>query len=425
MGLKVLIVDDDDIAGGLSRDLLKDAGMDAELITNSLKAIDTLREMRPDMAVLDILMPGIDGLSLCHKIKTDPELRFIKVVMVSGKSFEADKQRARQYGADLFIEKPYNIESFASQIAEVGGRKDKTAETPAAPASVPQMKSGADAALQIAIYGARGIPGQKTPTSSAYGLKTSCVTIDAGDRKFIFDAGTGIVQLGAELALSGAKEIFLFLTHFHPDHTRGLGEFQPLHTAGCSIHISAGKEPDRPLQDLVTEALEATLPAGASVEAEIQLHELFEQVYEVCPGVNLTSFYANHPGTTLGFVVQANDRKVVFCPDSELYGEGATALQDYDDRLARIAQGADLIIHDGRYTAEDYRTIKNSGHSSFVSAVHMAGKAGAKRLLIFHMDSQYPDDVLDRMGVEAARVAAERGYKLEVALAREGLKIGV
>src|SRR6266446_2858781 len=124
MGLKVLIVDDDDIAGGLSRDLLKDAGMDAELLTNSLKAIDTLRQMRPELAVLDILMPGIDGLSLCHKIKSDPELGVTKVVMVSGKSFDADKQRARQYGADLFIEKPYNIETFAAQIAEVGGRKD-------------------------------------------------------------------------------------------------------------------------------------------------------------------------------------------------------------------------------------------------------------------------------------------------------------
>ncbi|MBI3552618.1 MAG: response regulator [Elusimicrobia bacterium] len=424
MGLSVLIVDDDDIAGGLSRDLLKDAGMDAELLTNSLRAIDKLREKRPELVVLDILMPGIDGLSLCHKIKSDPELSSTKVVMVSGKSFEADKQRARQYGADLFIEKPYNIETFATQIAEVAHRPAKAGPV-AGGEPVPELKSAPDATLQITVWGCRGPAGPKTPPSSQYGLMTSCLAIETGERKMIFDAGGGIVPLGGQLALAGPQELFLFLTHFHPDHTQGLGAFEGVRSSGYTLHLSGAKEPDKSLQDLVTEAIEASLPAGAGVEANIQLHELMEQTYEVAPGVMLTSFYANHPGTTLGFVLESKGRKVVYCPDSELYGEGATALQDYDDRLARLCQGADLIIHDGRYTAEDYRMTKNSGHSSFISAVHMAGKAGAKRLLLFHADSQYPDEVLDRMGIEAARTSAERGYKLDCAVAREGLKLGI
>jgi len=150
-----------------------------------------------------------------------------------------------------------------------------------------------------------------------------------------------------------------------------------------------------------------------------------EQTYEIAPGVAVTSFYANHPGTTLGFVLETKGRKIVYCPDSELYGERATALQDYDDRLSKICAGADLLIHDGCYTPEDYHTIRNSGHSSCLSAVHMAGRSGVKRLLLFHMESQYSDQVLDRMGVESARVIAEKGYALECALAREDFKIGI
>jgi CheY-like chemotaxis protein len=424
MGLKILIVDDDDIAGGLSRDLLKDAGFEADLLTNSLRAIDTLRQMRPELAVLDILMPGIDGLSLCHKIKTDPDLNSIKVVMVSGKSFDADKERARQYGADLFIEKPYNIETFASQIAEVAGRPLKP-EASIQDATVPTLVSAAETALEVTVWGCRSQAGPKTPGHSSYGLKTACVSVDTGEHQIIFDAGSGLVPLGQKLAFANTRELFLFLTHFHPDHTSGLGGFACAQTAGYTIHLCGAGEPERNLQDLVTEAFENSLSAGASVEADIQLHELMEQTYEIAPGVVVTSFYANHPGTTLGFVLETKGRKLVYCPDSELYGERATALQDYDDRLSKIVAGADLLIHDGRYTPEDYNTIKNSGHSSCLSAVHMAGRAGVKRLMLFHMESQYSDQVLDRMGVEASRVIAEKGYSLECALGREDLKIGI
>ena len=110
MGVKILVVDDDAIAGGLSRDLLLDAGFEAEVETDSLLAIDHIRQERYALVVLDILMPGLNGLTLCHMIKSDPQLKETTVVMVSGKSFESDKQRAREFGASLFIEKPYNVD---------------------------------------------------------------------------------------------------------------------------------------------------------------------------------------------------------------------------------------------------------------------------------------------------------------------------
>ena len=128
MGAKVLVVDDDHIAGGLSRDLLIEGGYDATLLTESLKAMDWIKRERPPLVILDILMPGVDGLTLCHQISSEPTLKDIKVIIISGKSFQSDKDRARKYGAILFIEKPYNVEGFLGQIQEVMGRTAPSGE---------------------------------------------------------------------------------------------------------------------------------------------------------------------------------------------------------------------------------------------------------------------------------------------------------
>ncbi len=417
------MVDDDDIAGGLSRDLLIEKGIEAELLTDSLKAVDQIKRERYPLVVLDILMPGMDGLTLCHKIKSDPDIKATKVVMVSGKSFEADRKKARTLGADLFIEKPYDVDTFAQRIAEVAGRKLGPAP---AVEQVPlaERLSVSPAAFQVSVWGCRSDGGDGA--ASRYGARTPCVSVAIGGMTVAFDAGSGIGELGKKLAAgAGLREVWLFLTHFHAPHVEGLGDFACARSADWTLHVAAAREPNRSLEDTVREAFETTMRQPGAIEAGFELHELQEESYEILPGVQVTAFYANHPGMTLGFVLEAKGKKLVYCPDSEVYGETATALQDYDDKLARIAAGADLLILDGRYTPEDYRTLKNNGHSAFTSAVDVAGKAGAKRLLLFHHDAKYDDAALDRIGAAAAQRAAEQGRGLQVALAREGLTLGV
>jgi ribonuclease BN (tRNA processing enzyme) len=88
-----------------------------------------------------------------------------------------------------------------------------------------------------------------------------------------------------------------------------------------------------------------------------------------------------------------------------------------------VCRGADLMFHDGRYTAEDYKKNRNSGHSSFLAAVDFAGKNLVKALVLVHQDDSYADAVLDQMGKDAQARADERGYKMKVVLGREGLRI--
>ncbi len=420
MGQRVLIVDDDPIAGGLSRELLEDAGFAADLLTDSAGTLETLKEKAYEVAILDILMPGIDGITLCRKIKGDPETASVRVVIVSGKTYKIDKERALQAGADLFIEKPYKVESFARQIAEVACRP---APSPALEARIgTALIPAQQPALEVAVWGCRS-PGPASE-ASRYGRRTSCVSVEAGGRLFIFDAGSGIEDLGQELVKEGRhKELWLFLTHFHKDHVEGLGAFACLY-GDYALHIGGTPEPHQTLEGMLRELLESSQDPRP-LTAPIDLYELREESYEVLPGVTLTSFYANHPGTTLGLVLETQGRKLAYCPDSELYGESATAMQDYDEKLGRLLKGADLLIHDGRYTVDDYLTLKSNGHSSFANAVDFAGLNEVKRLLLFHHDSQYSDPDLNRIAAEAARMISGRGYRLQCELAREGLRIGI
>lgn len=423
MATQVIVVDDDPIVGSLTLELLKEAGFTATLIQDSLKAQEEIKREKPALVVLDILMPGIDGLTLLHRLKSDPETEKIRAIVVSGKSFDAEKNRARQYGAELFIEKPYDVETFGPKVAEImkasGIEAQKIARPPSAPAPAPRAE------LKVAVWGCRSASSAMSPVVTRYGKHTSCVSVELPQHLLIFDAGSGISLLGNELMKSGRfKELWLFLTHFHHDHVEGLAGFPCAREKDYTLHVSGAGDPDKPLDAALAEALEPGF-GGEAPPCRIELYELIEQTYEILPGVRLTAFYANHPGTTLGYVLAAEDRKIVYCPDSEIYGDFGTALQDYDEKLGGLVHGADLLIHDGRYTDEDYAKNRNTGHSSFLAAVDFAGRNKIKQLILVHQDDGYADDVLDRMAKAADARVAEKGYALKVALGREGLRLSV
>lgn len=422
MATQIIIVDDDPLVGGLTLELLNDAGYTSKLIQDSLKAQDAIKAEKPALVILDILMPGLDGLTLLHRLKSDPETASIRAIVVSGKSFEAEKQRAAQYGAEAFIEKPYDVDDFAQKVKAImdkqGVAPGKIARAPSEPAPI------ARAEVKAAVWGCRSTSTATSPVVAKYGKHTACVSIETPQHMFIFDAGSGLSLLGNELMKSGKhKELWMFLTHFHHDHVEGLAGFPCAREKDYTLHISAASDPDKPLE----QALKAAFEPGFGAEmppAKIELYELMEQTYEILPGVRLTAFYANHPGTTLAYILQVEGRKIVYCPDSELYGEYATALQDYDEKIGAVCRGADLMFHDGRFTPDDYKKNRNQGHSSFISAVDFAGKNLVKALVLVHQDGGYADGVLDQMGKDANARIEERGYKnLKVVVGREGLRV--
>lgn len=117
MAPKALIVDDDPIVRDLAEDILGEAGFETVVVTRGDEAIDAVRVHRPDLVVLDVMLPGIDGLTVCKTIKSDPRTQGIKVAVVTGRGFPGEKERALRCGADLYLTKPFEAAVFLEKIS--------------------------------------------------------------------------------------------------------------------------------------------------------------------------------------------------------------------------------------------------------------------------------------------------------------------
>jgi ribonuclease BN (tRNA processing enzyme) len=120
----------------------------------------------------------------------------------------------------------------------------------------------------------------------------------------------------------------------------------------------------------------------------------------------------NHPGGAYSFRIERNGKVLVVSTDVE-HGE------NIDPQLVKLAQGADLLVHDGQYTADELQTHRGWGHSSHDQALQVAEMAGVKQLAITHHDPEHDDEFLLRM----EKLCQER-FPNSV-LAREGMEIAL
>ncbi|MBM3145682.1 MAG: response regulator [Chloroflexi bacterium] len=104
----ILIADDDRFIRDLLAMYLTDAGCNVRSCVNGAQAWDSIRERHPDLVLLDIRMPQMDGLTVCGKLKDNPETQFIPVVIVTALDAEDEELHAIEAGADDFITKPFN-----------------------------------------------------------------------------------------------------------------------------------------------------------------------------------------------------------------------------------------------------------------------------------------------------------------------------
>ena len=419
----MLVVDDDPMVGELSRELLVDGGYKVSLLQDSLQAIDTIKKLMPRLIVTDIMMPGVSGMDICKAVRSDPSLQHIKIIVVSGKSYQIEKQRAFQFGADFFLQKPYNVETFFSTVKSIlDGMPASAAQAPAAPGPEiiredlsPRSSDLEAGQLRLTVWGSRGLSPRIPNTVSRYGHQTSCVSVETKEHLFIFDAGTGIVDLGREIAEKKRyfKDIWICLTHFHLDHIIGLGSFLPIYDSNFAIHLVGANDPEKSLKEVA----QATFYSSYSLtknppKAKIDVYEILEDNYELLPGVRLSSIYANHPTNTMVYLLETLGRKIAYAPDSEIWGD-ATAFQDYDEKLGGFVRGSDILLHDAAYSDKDYETHKIQGHSGLSVTVDFAAeKAQARDLILFHAKAEYTDEELDAMLAAAKARAAAKGYAL-------------
>lgn len=104
---KILIVEDEESLLKLESILLSTRGYLVTGVKDGLTALLEIEKENPDLVLLDIMMPGIDGFEVCRRIKENPETAGIPVVMLTAKKSIADQKRGTEVGADAYVTKPF------------------------------------------------------------------------------------------------------------------------------------------------------------------------------------------------------------------------------------------------------------------------------------------------------------------------------
>jgi phosphoribosyl 1,2-cyclic phosphodiesterase len=279
------------------------------------------------------------------------------------------------------------------------------------------------AALRLTIWGCRGSVPTPGPDTVAFGGNTSCVEVALEDRTvLVLDAGTGIIDLGTDLASRGVRRLHLLLTHLHLDHLEGLRFFAPLWDEGVRLDIWGPPSPLVGLQERISRAFSPPLfPVELSeVPAQVTFRDLPREPWTM-EGVSLAADLVVHPGPTVGFRIETESASFAYIPDHE------PALVGIDGRSidwisgAALAEGVDLLFHDAQYLEEEYETRIGWGHSSVSDAVAFGQAVRARRLLLFHHEPRHSDESLERLEARAQSLAGSDGP--QPALAREGMVI--
>jgi len=105
---RILVADDDWLNRDLLQAYLKASGCEVDTAADGLAALESASRASPDLALVDVQMPRMDGLELCRALKRNPETRFMPVVIVTALDSDEEKIRAIDAGADDFVTKPYN-----------------------------------------------------------------------------------------------------------------------------------------------------------------------------------------------------------------------------------------------------------------------------------------------------------------------------
>jgi len=113
---KILHIEDNFENRILVRRLLQSADFEVVEAENAFQAITQLRSLRPDLILMDINMPDVDGYTLTAKLKSVPGIQHIPIIAITANAMRGDREKSLRAGCDGYIEKPINIDTFIDQI---------------------------------------------------------------------------------------------------------------------------------------------------------------------------------------------------------------------------------------------------------------------------------------------------------------------
>lgn len=116
MAKRVLVVDDEPNIVMSLEFLMRRAGFDVAVARNGREALEALQGSPPDLLLLDVMMPEFDGYEVCERIRARPEWSGTKIVMLTARGREVERERGLSLGADAYVTKPFSTRDLVEQV---------------------------------------------------------------------------------------------------------------------------------------------------------------------------------------------------------------------------------------------------------------------------------------------------------------------
>lgn len=305
--------------------------------------------------------------------------------------------------------------------------------------------------LRVQFWGTRGSIPSPGPKTVRYGGNTPCVEVRTPDGwLIILDGGTGLRELGRSLLgrANGAPiEGDIFLTHAHWDHIQGIPFFGPIFQRGNHFTIWGSHTLETNIDRVVRDQMSPVVfpVTFEELDATIDFSAIADGKRERRRGFDVQAFPVRHPGGALGYRftetggggaegrgggggggVGDGGQSLVYISDNELGSGGKYETPvGWRSKLLDFVRAAKVLIHDSTYTAEEYDHHRGWGHSTYDDALTLAIEAEVERLLLFHHKPERTDEELDQRVAWCRALAKERGSRLEIEAAAEGMTLTV
>jgi phosphoribosyl 1,2-cyclic phosphodiesterase len=400
--VRFFVVDDDPDILALVGKTLTDAGHQCETALTGRQALQQIPQSRPDCVITDVMMPEMDGFELTRELRRRSDLAGLKIVVLSVKSYDFDRRRARELGADGYIVKPFVRDNLLPAILKIVSDQ-----------------------VVVSYWGVHGTMPVCGSSTVRYGGNTPCVSVEVGGEPLtIFDCGTGIKRLSDHILASKTERFSarVFISHPHWDHVNTIPFFVPLYARGNQFEIHGPYQGDLTIENVVSAQMESVYFPVTVREFGARLHfrDLREEGMSFGP-VRIETKLLSHPGYCLGYRLTSHGRSVCYITDNEMYPkEDRRRDERYMEQLTKFVGGADVLITDTTYRDHEYPAKADYGHSSVSQVAELAARAQVKRLHLFHHDPDQDDADIDAKLLETRAALDKLGAHIPCDAPAEG-----
>ncbi len=437
---KILIADPDESIAKTLKKSKNGSSFIFEVAKNGFECLAKIDTFKPDLILVELMLPHIHGMEILRKIKTDPRTHHIGVILTSAHALIQNYRAALLFHCDYFLEKPFEIaqlfslfklffknklqpDPFSGQESTMEGKH----------CYLPKMHSPDS---YIKFWGTRGSNPVSGPDYVRFGGNTCCLEIRHGEDYVIIDAGTGIRPLGTLISESKPKNVHLIISHTHWDHLAGFPFFAPIYDPHCEIDIWTPIGFEKTTHELFTEMLAyAYFPVRLD---DIQANLVFKDIQEGVPfnvgSIEVNSHYSFHPGATLCFKFKVGKLKFGYATDNEflmgyhgnpnLIGKKHRLLEPYQSQI-EFFKDCDFLIHEAQYTPIEYQTKVGWGHSSVNNATVLLKHTGVPEWILTHHDPKHSDSEMLKKFQLQFDILDDMHMKCRPRLAFDGMMIPI